>query len=176
MVKEKKYRAVSQLYNQYAKIITLFFLRKTSDIFIAEELMQETFLKLLESDALLNVPLNKRKNYLYKCARNKFVDHVRHNERLPSIDSSFEITHIEDSEEMLVEKSHIDGEVISALHIVIDEKIKRDEQVLIKKRYFLNQTISSICAESRISRYRFRRIIKSATDKVKDELAEYFSQ
>ncbi|WP_460219512.1 RNA polymerase sigma factor [Psychroserpens sp. MEBiC05023] len=65
------------IYNTYAKDLRRFIFYKTQDIDQAEDILQETFIKLWDNCG--KVSFEKVKSYLYTVASNTFLNMVKHN-------------------------------------------------------------------------------------------------
>ena len=63
------------IYNQYHNAIFRYALGLLHDVHLAEDIMQETFLRLLKSS--LPIPEEKTQSWLYKVARNLCYDILR---------------------------------------------------------------------------------------------------
>jgi RNA polymerase sigma-70 factor (ECF subfamily) len=64
------------VYNTYAKDLRRFLFFKTQDVESAEDLLQESFIKLW--DSCKKVDYNKVKSYLFTIANNMFLNEVKH--------------------------------------------------------------------------------------------------
>lgn len=69
-------KTFESIYNQYAKDLRRFIFFKTQDIDQAEDILQETFIKLW--DNCDNVNIDKVKSYLYTVASNSFLNIIKH--------------------------------------------------------------------------------------------------
>lgn len=76
-IKESDHRAFESVFDQYHQPIFQFLLYKTKDAPIAEDLLQEVFLKLWKSRTGLDEDRSIR-NYLYTIADNLVLNHIRH--------------------------------------------------------------------------------------------------
>tara|TARA_B100000767_G_C19746143_1_gene528619 strand:+ start:1278 stop:1796 length:519 start_codon:yes stop_codon:yes gene_type:complete len=65
-----------KLYLKYAKEIKRFLFFKTQDIDIAEDIMQDAFIKLWDNCSGVNA--SKAKSYLFTTANNMFINKYRH--------------------------------------------------------------------------------------------------
>ncbi|WP_204346520.1 RNA polymerase sigma factor [Psychroserpens algicola] len=65
------------LYNQFSKDLRRFIFYKTQDLDQAEDILQDTFVKLWDNCG--KVSFDKVKSYLYTVANNTFLNHVKHN-------------------------------------------------------------------------------------------------
>ncbi|MDA3901711.1 MAG: sigma-70 family RNA polymerase sigma factor [Spirochaetes bacterium] len=162
------------LYNSYSRYITSLIYRKTSDIHLSEELTHDVFVKIMENRAIFRIPPCLQKKYLHKCAKNRLVDHYRSMSRLPPCDTVSDTSFIPYMGGKALESCYIEGEILMTLHDTLLRKINSEEQYVIRKKFFDNERTTAICRKSQISRYRFRRILRKATEKVKEELAPYF--
>lgn len=68
--------AYKQVFMEYGEQIRNFIYYKSGDLPLAQDIMQETFLKLWTERERVNP--DKVKSFLYTVANNKFLDHARH--------------------------------------------------------------------------------------------------
>jgi len=64
------------IYYTYAKAIRRFLFFKTQDVDVAEDILQDTFVKLWDNCS--NVDYDKVKSYLYSIANNMFLNEKKH--------------------------------------------------------------------------------------------------
>lgn len=66
-----------KIFSTYAKDLKRYIFFKTQDMDLAEDILQETFIKLW--DNCNGVTFSKVKSYLYTVATNIFLNHIKHN-------------------------------------------------------------------------------------------------
>lgn len=72
------------LYETFYDALVRYAMTMTNSHAEAEDVVQETFLRAYQNQGLLeNVGQNKAKNWLYKTARNLYIDKVRRKSKLP---------------------------------------------------------------------------------------------
>lgn len=72
------------LYETFYDALVRYAMTMTNSHAEAEDVVQETFLRAYQNRGLLeNVGQNKAKNWLYKTARNLYIDKVRRKSKLP---------------------------------------------------------------------------------------------
>lgn len=76
-IRQSDRAAFDELFLFFQQDVFNFLLYQTQDEMLAEDLLQEVFLQLWESRADLNEEYSI-KSYLFTMARNKFLNHVRH--------------------------------------------------------------------------------------------------
>ncbi len=69
--------AFSHIFSAYYKDLVLFAMRYTKDLSNAEEIVQDTFVRLWEDHETVNIS-HSLKSYLLKAIQNKFLDWCRH--------------------------------------------------------------------------------------------------
>lgn len=95
------------VYNTYAKDIRRFLFFKTQDIAVAEDILQDTFVKLWEN--CKSVDPDKVKSYLYKIANNKFINEKKHEKVVKNFEKqNKKIDTNESPEFILLEKEFIE--------------------------------------------------------------------
>lgn len=70
--------AFSSIFSAFYKDLVLFAMRYTKDLSSAEEIVQDTFVRLWEDHESVNISISI-KSYLLKTIQNKFIDWCRHN-------------------------------------------------------------------------------------------------
>ena len=71
-----KEEALEALINQYLKEVYLYFLKRTNNVVVAEDLTQETFIKMWRN--LKKFDLNKNfRTWLFTIAKNIFIDYLK---------------------------------------------------------------------------------------------------
>jgi len=76
-LKNGDYQAFSDLFTAYYKDLVIFASRITHDLNNAEEIVQDSFVKLWEEHEFININLSF-KSYLLKTVQNKCIDWYRH--------------------------------------------------------------------------------------------------
>lgn len=99
MVKEIENNALIFIYEKYSKSIYLYLLSLCHNHQLSEDLMQETFIKAFMS---LDQVSDGMVQWLYKVAKNLFIDNLRKNKNLV-LEDSFDMKNISDSTNVLRE-------------------------------------------------------------------------
>ena len=73
------------IYEQYSKSIYIYCYKMTSRIHIAQEIMQDTFVRFFEKCSGMDLQNCELSAYLYKIAHNLCVDHIRKECRFASL-------------------------------------------------------------------------------------------
>lgn len=71
---------IEDLYAGFYKELTAWCLKKTHDALLAEDLVQETFVRALKNFSLLEtLEVGQQRAWMYRTLKNLYVDHIRHN-------------------------------------------------------------------------------------------------
>lgn len=115
---------IEELYRRYQKELTAWCGKMTMDSSLADDLVQETFLRALMNVELLgSLRENQRRAWLYRTAKNLFIDRVRH--------GSYEQVQEELPEPVQTEDAYGDVDMEQLL-----EQLPEQEGVLFAMRYF----------------------------------------
>lgn len=88
------------IFNSYAKDIKRFILSKTRDLEVAEDIVQDTFVKIWED--CKNVVYDTVKSYLYTIANNLFLNIAKHNKVVNSYHVNYKNENTNESPEFLL--------------------------------------------------------------------------
>ncbi|HRX15867.1 MAG TPA: sigma-70 family RNA polymerase sigma factor [Spirochaetota bacterium] len=165
--------AIEMLYKNHHQFVVMMLYRKILDIHLSEEFAHDIFVKIIEGGYIVNIPSSLQRKYLSKCIKNLLSDYYKalnsHNHE--SYTDNMLLTY---NRNKTTENCFLEGEIMSTLHDALDKKMTDQEMYIIRKKYFENENITTICKKIKLSRYRFRRILRKATDKVREELTPYF--
>lgn len=75
---------MKEIYEEYSKTIYKYLLTLTNNVEIAEELLQETFYSAVKNINKFRGDSNI-KNWLYKIAKNKYIDYYKKNKKIKEI-------------------------------------------------------------------------------------------
>lgn len=164
---------IEALYKNHHQFVVIMIYRRILDIHLAEEFAHDIFVKIIEGGYIVNIPSCLQRKYLSRCIRNLLSDYYRVNNsnHHESYTDNMLVAH---NRTKTTENCFLEGEIMSTLHDALDKKMTDQEMYIIRKKYFENENITTICKKTKLSRYRFRRILRKATDKVRDELTPYF--
>lgn len=73
----------AKAYNEYAEMILKYIFFRVNDCNLAEDIMQETFLKMWDYIANKNKKIKDFKKFLYMVAKNMVIDHYRRKSKNP---------------------------------------------------------------------------------------------
>ncbi len=90
-----------QFYLENFSSVRMFIYAKCNDINLAEDMAQESFIRLWNN--LEKVPYEKAKSFIFTVSGNLFLDHVRHQKVKNSYNHGFETKHESDDPHFLVE-------------------------------------------------------------------------
>lgn len=95
------------IYNTYAKSVRRFLFFKTQDVDKAEDILQESFVKLWSNCS--NVNYDKVKSYLFSTANNMFLNEIKHQKVKDSYTKQFnKIDNNESPEFIMLEKEFME--------------------------------------------------------------------
>ena len=131
-------KALEILINRHNQRISSFIYSKVLDRDVAEDIFQDTFIKVIKT--------LKRGNYseegkflpwVMRIAHNLIIDHFRKNKRMPKFEGSddFNIFSVIKDEKLNVEKQIIKDQIESDLTLLIDELPEDQREVLIMRIY-----------------------------------------
>lgn len=69
-------KVFEKIYNSYAKDLRRFLFYKTQDLDLAEDILQDSFVKLWDNCS--KVDINKSKSFLFTVAKNMFLNYKKH--------------------------------------------------------------------------------------------------
>ncbi|MBQ7875259.1 MAG: sigma-70 family RNA polymerase sigma factor [Oscillospiraceae bacterium] len=139
-----------------------------SDEHTAEEIMQETFIKLIENvDTVMNIEKTKLPAYVYVAVRNTAFDYLRNKKR----DKDFLLLSDFDDEESFAESNvsepetlFLQKENIRTLAKVL-EKLPERDRIILESKYILGMKDSSLAKRFGISESGIRMCITRAKRK-----------
>jgi RNA polymerase sigma factor (sigma-70 family) len=141
VLQNKDSSALRKLYQKYEKLIYSFSYKMTGDKEIAEEVIQEVFLKLWKKHAPYDGSKGKFSSWLLTMTRNTSLDAIRKRNRHESVEyiekDSMRVTH-ETPEDILEWK-----EKGSAVRKCI-ELLKKDQQQMVYLSYYKGKTQQAI--------------------------------
>ncbi|WP_228237385.1 RNA polymerase sigma factor [Allomuricauda sp. M10] len=131
-------KALETLINRHNQRISSFIYSKVMDRDVAEDIFQDTFIKVIKT--------LKRGNYseegkflpwVMRIAHNLIIDHFRKNKRMPKFEGSddFNIFSVIKDEKLNIEKQIIKDQIESDLTLLIDELPEDQREVLIMRIY-----------------------------------------
>lgn len=143
-IREKDKDALEYLYDRYEKILFSFLLKMTQDRDLAEEALQEVFIKIWRGVGEYDDSKGKFTSWLFRMAQNSAIDLIRKRKKatvpldevaeMPSGESS-----VEQTAEWQEEKEHIQAAV---------SQLSAEQQEMIQLFYFKGHThekIAEIC-------------------------------
>lgn len=116
------------IYQKYAKDLRRFIFYKTQDLQQAEDIMQDTFIKLWDNCAKVNV--EKVKSYLYTIASNSFLNVVKHQAVIRKHQAGLSMSKTNESPEFIM----MEQEFLEKLERVIDGLPERQKEVFLMNR------------------------------------------
>ncbi len=114
--------AFSSIFSAYYKDLVVFAFRFTKDVSSAEEIVQDTFVKLWEECGSVNINVSI-KSYLLKTIQNKYIDWCRH-EKIRQIHQNFIIEetlqYVADTDNYVLQ-SELQDQIDNALSLLPEE-------------------------------------------------------
>jgi RNA polymerase sigma factor (sigma-70 family) len=146
-VLEKDKRALETIYEKYEKLLFSFSIRMTQDHTLAEEVVQEVFIKLWRGIGVYDESKGKFSSWLLTVTRNSAIDLIRKRKRDTTVelDDRDSIQSTDDSVEDQVEWQ----EEGTALRKAVST-LKEDQQKIIDLVYFKGHTQQKISEECNI--------------------------
>ncbi|MGS2727052.1 RNA polymerase sigma factor [Psychroserpens sp. BH13MA-6] len=132
------------LYNTHSKALRRFIFYKTQDLNKAEDILQDTFVKLWDNCA--KVDYEKVKSYLYKVATNLFLNMVKHEKVVRMHQHYLKPSETNESPEFLM----LEQEFMEKLEQTIETLPEKQKQVFLMNR-IEKKTYKAISDELKIS-------------------------
>ncbi|KAB5491629.1 MULTISPECIES: RNA polymerase sigma factor [Flagellimonas] len=131
-------KALEILINRHNQRITSFIYSKVMDRDVAEDIFQDTFIKVIKT--LKRGSYSEEGKFLpwvMRIAHNLIIDHFRKNKRMPKFEGSddFNIFSVIKDEKLNVEKQLIKDQIESDLTLLIEELPEDQKEVLIMRIY-----------------------------------------
>lgn len=127
-------RKFEEIVNQYQRDLVNFHYRFTGNRYEAEDLAQETFIKVYKKIGTLKEP-EKLKSWLYSIARNTVIDFFRKNKNKPFALDSAILENVPETTAVDYQKRVANMEVSKELEHCIDCLVKED-RAIIKLLYY----------------------------------------
>ena len=136
------------LYNHFYRALVVFSDRMVSDLRVAEEIVQDTFLRIWQKRNTFQ-SAGALKSYLYNSVRNGSISHLRHarveRSRIEAIEREYTEMHIDDNGELLLHRE----EIYRQLLLAIDQLPARQRELFLLS--VQGKTNAEIAAELGIS-------------------------
>ena len=131
-------KSLEVLINRHNQRISSFIYSKVLDRDIAEDIFQDTFIKVIKT--LKKGRYNEEGKFLpwvMRIAHNLIIDYFRKNRRMPKFESSddFNIFSVISDDKLNAEKQIIKNQIDSDLSVLIDELPEDQKEVLIMRIY-----------------------------------------
>lgn len=131
-------KALEILINRHNQRITSFIYSKVMDRDVAEDIFQDTFIKVIKT--LKRGSYSEEGKFLpwvMRIAHNLIIDHFRKNKRMPKFEGSddFNIFSVIKDEKLNIEKQLIKDQIESDLTLLIEELPEDQKEVLIMRIY-----------------------------------------
>jgi len=170
-------RSFTRLYRMYARRLVRYLRRIVNDNDVAEELLQDVFLRVYEKKIELAPGTLHANNYLYAMARNAAIDFLRRRDleqdklrELVMEDIQLGRTFYES-----IEDSFMRGEVISTMSDVLASFPKKDREIYVKK-VLEGKRRSSVAQDIGLSPYRVKKTEEAITRAIRRALRTFFNE
>jgi len=143
-IQQKEKAALEQLYDRYEKILFSFLYKMTEDRDLAEEALQEVFIKLWRGKGEYDESKGKFTSWLFTMSRNSAIDLIR-KQKKPSVplDEIGDLVSPETAVEELAEWQEQKNQIQEAV-----SELSGEQQKMIQLFYFkgmTHETISTMC-------------------------------
>ena len=157
---------IVEIIKDYKDGLTLYLNGYVNNIFVAEELMEETFFKLMMKKPRFTGKY-AFKTWLYTIGRNVAIDYVRHNEKISN-------TPIEDLENHLFEEENIERSYLRKEQKIIVHKalrkLKAEYRQVLYLIYFEGFSNSEASSAMKKSKHQLENLVYRARMSLKSEL------
>ncbi len=148
--------ALERLINKHRDRIYLYIISKVKIQSLAEDIFQDTFLKVIKS--LKKGKYNEQGKFLpwvMRIAHNLVIDHFRKSKRISIIqnlkkDNDFDILNLISDESKNFEKNILKKEQFKELNYIID-KLPKDQKEVLIMRYYEDLSFKEIADKSNVS-------------------------
>jgi len=123
-----KPKTFEYIYNTYVKDIRRFLFFKTQDVDLAEDLLQDTFVKLWDNCSRVNY--DKVKSYIYTIANNSFLNLKKHEKVVAKYQKEHKPANSNESPEFIM----LEKEFLEKLEATIASLPDRQREVFIMSR------------------------------------------
>ena len=152
-------KALEILINRHNQRITSFIYSKVLDRDVAEDIFQDTFIKVIKT--LKKGRYSEEGKFLpwvMRIAHNLVIDHFRKNKRMPKFEGSddFNIFSVIHDEKLNAEKQIIKDQIESDLTLLIDELPDDQREVLIM-RIYKDMSFKEISENTNVSIHQFEK-------------------
>lgn len=156
---------ISKFYNQYSNDVYLYILSLCHDNYLAQDLMQETFVKAMLS---LEVSHKNVKGWLFKVAKNLWIDYLRKNKN--NSDINIDDIYIQDFSQDILSKIIKNEESLRLYKKVI--MLNSSMREVITLYYYLEVDQKQIASLMNISNGAVRTLLYRARKILKDMMEE----
>ncbi|MDE5995262.1 MAG: RNA polymerase sigma factor [Oscillospiraceae bacterium] len=159
-------KGIVEIIRDYKDGLTLYLNGYVNNIFVAEELMEETFFKLVTKRPKFTGKYSF-KTWLYTIGRNTAIDYIRHNGKIS--DSPIEDFENYLFEEESVEKSYLREERKITVHRAL-RQLKAEYRQILYLIYFEGFNNSEAAAVMKKSKHQIENLVYRAKMSLKSEL------
>jgi len=143
-ISEQDKAALEQLYDRYEKILFSFLYKMVEDRDLAEEALQEVFIKIWRGKGVYDESKGKFTSWLFRMAQNTAIDLIRKRKKPTApIEAAAHIASNEASVDEQVEWQEKKGQIEAAV-----QRLSAEQQTMIDLFYFkghTHETIADMC-------------------------------
>lgn len=159
-------KALAEIVRNYSDGLILYLNGIVNNIFIAEELMEETFFKIITKKPKFNAKYSF-KTWLYTIGRNIAIDYLRHNSKV--IDTPFDELENYIQDEYDLEKIYITEERKITVHIAL-RKLNTEYRQILWLLYFEGLTNAEAAIVMKKNARQIKNLVYRAKSALKSEL------
>ncbi len=159
-------KGLAEIVRDYRDGLILYLNGIVNNIFVAEELMEETFFKIITKKPRFNAKYSF-KTWLYTIGRNVAIDHLRHNAK--QADTSFDDLENYIQDEFDLEKLYIMEERKMIVHRAL-KKLNAEYRQVLWLLYFDGMTNSDAAVVMKKSARQMKNLVYRAKNTLKSEL------
>jgi RNA polymerase sigma factor (sigma-70 family) len=165
----------ARCYKAYAVPLRRFVAGLVHDESVAEELVQDTFMKLYEKKVALDESRPTLRSFLYLVARHRTLDYLakcRREDRVRT-HSVFDEAVIDERFYRDLEDAVIEGEVISTLHDTLNSIPEKKREIFIR-RAMLDMKLSQVMKDLDVTTYTIKKVEHEVRLRIREALARYY--
>jgi len=130
------------LYSTYYKEIFNYIYRLTGSFETAEDILQETFINIIEYSKKTTIHLDTAKSLLYRTAHNLSINYLKKNEKIDSLDDDNNYLPVRNTFDDDVIAEEIQEEILKALHQL--DAVSRSIFILKRDNNYTNEEIARL--------------------------------
>ncbi|TAL36441.1 MAG: sigma-70 family RNA polymerase sigma factor [Spirochaetes bacterium] len=169
-------RTYARCYKAYAAPLRRFVAGLVHDEYAAEEIVQDTFMKLYEKKVALDESRPTLRSFLYIVARHRSLDYLakcRREDRVRT-HAAFDEAIMDDRFYRDLADAVIEGEVISTLHDTLNSIPEKKREIFIR-RAMLDMKLNQVMKDLDVSTYTIKKVEHEVRLRIRDSLSRYYA-